>query len=64
MNSTDLFVINLFFVVCKEVLEKYKKNIKLTEREKFLCLFVIARTLPAFEKLYRATKEKRLVITR
>lgn len=56
LNSTDLFVINVFFVVCKEVLEKYKKNIKLTEREKFLCLFVIARTIPVFEK--------RLVITR
>ena len=60
LNSTDLFVINVFFVVCKEVLEKYKKNIKLTEHEKFLCLFVIARTIPAFEKLYH----KRLVITR
>ncbi len=62
MNYSDLYIINLFFVTMKEVLRKYKNNEKLTERERFLCIYVIVMTIPPFRKLQQAAKDKRLTI--
>lgn len=41
----------LFLVMAQEVLRKFKQGIKLTTREKVICLGIIARTFESWERV-------------
>ena len=47
----DLYVMGMFLVMSQEVLNRYKAGIRLTDREKYLCLLLIARTAQAHSNL-------------
>lgn len=41
----------MFLVMAQEVITKFKQGIKLTYREKGICLMIIARTFESWERV-------------
>ena len=47
----DLYVMSMFLVMAQEVLRKFKQGIKLTMREKVICLGITAKTFESWERV-------------
>tara|TARA_R110002074_G_scaffold40039_1_gene107305 strand:- start:518 stop:733 length:216 start_codon:yes stop_codon:yes gene_type:complete len=47
----DLYIMSMFLVMAREVIRKFKQGIKLTTREKVICLGITARTFESWERV-------------
>ena len=58
----DLFIMSAFLVMAQEVINKFKQGIKLTMREKVICLAITARTFESWERITNAQRDTQLLL--
>jgi len=47
----DLYVMSLFLIMTQEIINRFKQGIRLTYKEKVMCLMMVGRTYESWERL-------------